>query len=82
VLPFLGETQAPVSGDRCGSVGDTKDRDDFINHAGMVPRAWDNGPARGHGLPVGGLIDELDRLAAKVDQLPGPATHLCTWTVT
>jgi hypothetical protein len=28
------------------------------------------------------LIGQLDRLAAKVDQLPGPATLLCTWTVT
>jgi hypothetical protein len=28
------------------------------------------------------LVGELDRPAAKVDQLPGPAAHLCTWTVT
>jgi hypothetical protein len=50
--------------------------------------SWTNTPANasadgvGRSITRNELIDELDRLAAKVDELPGPATHLCTWTVT
>jgi hypothetical protein len=56
VLPFLSETQALRPGDRRGRVGDTKDRDHFLNHAGMVSRAWDKQPARGHGHHLSPLV--------------------------
>jgi hypothetical protein len=37
VLPFLGETQALVPGERLGGVSDVHDRDDVLVHALHVP---------------------------------------------
>jgi hypothetical protein len=59
VLPFLGETQALIPGDRRSGTGDTKDRDHFLNHAGMVSRAWDKRPAPGHGYYLSPLVQRF-----------------------
>lgn len=44
MLPLLGETQALIPADRCRSVCDAQNRDDFLVHADMVTRSYPAGP--------------------------------------
>ena len=66
--PFLGKTQAPIPADRRGGGGDTKDRNHFLIHAGMVSRAWDKQSARSHGYHLSPLA--TTRVFASSPPLP------------